>query len=74
MSCGRSPSPGAITADGDASAAAALFRRANADFVVVEAVPQAQQDGPDQTFFWVYENEWPTAVARQPVPATRGGW
>jgi hypothetical protein len=31
--------------------------RAEARHVVIEAVPQEHQDGPDQTF-WVYENEW----------------
>lgn len=48
----------------------AQAERSTSDFVVIEAVPQAQQDGPDKTFFWVYDNEWPdNAGALQPATA-----
>lgn len=30
-------------------------------FVVIEAIPVNEQDGPDQNFWSVYDNEWPPA-------------
>jgi hypothetical protein len=40
-----------------------------AHFLVIAAVPHDEQDGPDQNFWSVFENEWP--IPRQPVPAAR---
>ncbi|MGN9808134.1 hypothetical protein ACTMSW_02085 [Micromonospora sp. BQ11] len=40
-------------------------------FVVIEAIPVNEQDGPDQNFWSVYDNEWPPA--EKVVPAARPG-
>ncbi|SNY72848.1 hypothetical protein [Paractinoplanes atraurantiacus] len=40
-----------------------------AHFVVIAAIPPNEQDGTDQNFWSVFENEWP--IPRQPVPAAR---
>jgi hypothetical protein len=50
----------------------AQAQQSDARFIVIEAVPSDQQVGPDQTFWWVHENEWP--VPRTAAPAARSGW